>query len=129
MVESSGEHTRGLNLKLRGLTPVVDAARVLALELGETSTNTLERLDRAAEKKIVRSELLAAIDDAYDYINWIRINHHLKAAAAGRPLTNLVDPALLNPMERKILKESFTIIGQLQELLGVRYKNWRGREG
>jgi CBS domain-containing protein len=129
VVESSGEHTRGLNLKLRGLTPVVDAARVLALELGETSTNTLERLGRAAEKKIVRSELLAAIDDAYDYINWIRINHHLKAGAAGRPLTNLVDPALLNPMERKILKESFTIIGQLQELLGVRYKNWRGREG
>ena len=129
VVESSGEHSSGLNLKLRGLTPVVDAARVMALELGEPSTNTLDRLAAAAQKKIIRSEMLAAVDDAYDYINWIRIDHHLKASTVGRPLTNLVDPALLNPMERKVLKESFTIIGQLQELLGARYKNWRGREG
>ena len=127
VVESTGAHTSGLNLKLRGLTPVVDAARVLALELGEPSTNTLERL-AAAANSVIRSEMLGAVDDAYDYINWIRINHHLQASAAGRPLTNLVDPALLNPMERKVLKESFTIIGQLQELLGARYKSWRTRE-
>ncbi len=129
VVETSGAHTRGLNLKLRGLTPVVEAARVLALDLGTPATNTLERLAAAAEKKIIRPELLAAIDDAYDYINWIRIDHHLKTKAAGKQLTNLVDPAQLNPMERKMLKESFAIIGQLQELLGVRYKNWRGLEG
>jgi CBS domain-containing protein len=129
VVETSGAHSSGLNLKLRGLTPVVDAARVLALELGTPATNTLERLAAAVDRNIIRPELRAAIDDAYDYINWIRIDHHLKASAAGRPLTNLVDPARLNPMERKMLKESFTIIGQLQELLGARYKSWRGREG
>ena len=128
VVESSGKHTSGLNLKLRGLTPVVDAARVLALELGESSTNTLHRLAAASRGKIIRPNMLAAIDDAYDYINWIRINHHLKASDAGEPLTNLVDPAHLNPMERKVLKESFTIIGQLQELLGAHYKSWRPRE-
>jgi hypothetical protein len=31
-------------------------------------------------------------------------------------------------MERKMLKESFAIIGQLQELLGVRYRSLRKRE-
>jgi CBS domain-containing protein len=127
VVESSGAHSSGLNLKLRGLTPVVEAARVLSLDLGVPATNTLERLS-AAGQKIIRSELLAAVDDAYDYINWIRIDHHLKASTAGQPLTNRVDPSLLNPMERKMLKESFAIIGQLQELLGARYRSFRGRE-
>jgi CBS domain-containing protein len=51
VVEKSGEHNNGLNLKLRGLTPVVDVARVLALELGVASTNTLERLKAATGKK------------------------------------------------------------------------------
>ena len=62
------------------------------------------------------------MDDAYDYINCIRISHHLKAHAQGTRMNNLVDPALLNPMERKVLKESFTVISQLQELLAARYR-------
>ncbi|BBO71128.1 nucleotidyltransferase family protein [Desulfosarcina alkanivorans] len=125
VVEKSGEHNNGLNLKLRGLTPVVDAARVLALELGVTSTNTLKRLKAATKKKVLRPDFLAAIDDAYDYINFIRIDHHLKAREAGTQMNNFVDPALLNPMERKVLKESFTVISQLQELMAGRYQSWR----
>jgi CBS domain-containing protein len=129
VVEKSGEHNNGLNLKLRGLTPVVDVARVLALELGVPSTNTIERLKAATKKKVLRPDFFAAIDDAYDYINFIRIDHHLKARRAGTQMNNFVDPALLNPMERKVLKESFTVISQLQELMAARYKSWRIKEG
>jgi CBS domain-containing protein len=129
VVEKSGEHNNGLNLKLRGLTPVVDVARVLALELGVPSTNTIERLKAATKKKVLRPDFFAAIDDAYDYINFIRIDHHLKARRAGTQMNNFVDPALLNPMERKVLKESFTVISQLQELMAARYQSWRIKEG
>jgi CBS domain-containing protein len=128
VVEKSGAHNNGLNLKLRGLTPVVDVARVLALELGVASTNTLERLKAATKKKVLRPDFFAAIDDAYDYINFIRIDHHLKARNAGTRMNNFVDPALLNPMERKVLKESFTVISQLQELMGSRYQSWRVKD-
>ncbi len=119
VVEKSGAHNSGLNLKLRGLTPVVDVARVLALELGVSATNTIERLRAATEHRVLRRDFYAAVDDAYDYINYIRIDHHLKAVREGRPMTNFVDPAMLNPMERKVLKESFTVISQLQELLAA----------
>jgi CBS domain-containing protein len=102
---------------------------VLALELGVASTNTLESLKAAAEKKVLRPDFIAAIDDAYDYINFIRIDHHLKARRAGTQMNNFVDPMLLNPMERKVLKESFTVISQLQELMAARYQNWRMKEG
>jgi CBS domain-containing protein len=43
VVEKSGEHKNKLNLKLSGLTPLVDAARVLSLEQGIKETNTLYR--------------------------------------------------------------------------------------
>ncbi|BBO85360.1 nucleotidyltransferase family protein [Desulfosarcina ovata subsp. sediminis] len=127
VVETSGEHSRGLNLKLRGLTPVVDAARVMALELGIAETNTVARLKAVTRKNGLDAEFAAAIDDAYDYINFIRISHHLRNRTQGQPLNNFVNPALLNPMERKVLKESFSIISQLQELLAVRYQIWGTR--
>jgi CBS domain-containing protein len=101
---------------------------VLALELGVASTNTLERLKAATGKKVLRPDFFAAIDDAYDYINFIRIDHHLKSRDAGTPMNNFVDPALLNPMERKVLKESFTVISQLQELMAGRYQSWRVKD-
>ncbi len=122
VIEKSGEHNSGLNLKLRGLAPVVDVARVLALELSVDATNTLERLMAATRKKILRPGFFSAVDDAYDYINFIRIGHHLRARTEGMPMNNFVDPGLLNPMERKVLKESFSIISQLQELLAARYR-------
>lgn len=122
VLEKSEKHNRGLNLKLRGLTPVVDAARVLALELGVASANTLVRLSAAVQKKILRPDFFAATCDAYDYINAIRVKHHLEAIYQGKRMNNFVDPAVLNPMERKVLKECFVIIGKLQELMSIRYR-------
>jgi CBS domain-containing protein len=122
VVETSGAHSRGLNLKLHGLTPVVDAVRIIALETAIPETNTMTRLHRIHQQNILDADFAAAIDDAYDYINFIRISHHLRARAHGLPLNNFVDPALLNALERKVLKESFTIVRQLQEFLSRRYQ-------
>ncbi len=127
VVETSGAQSSGLNLKLHGLTPVVDAARIMALEAGIPETNTMARLNRIQQQHVLDADFTAAIDDAYDYINFIRISHHLRARAHGLPLNNFVDPALLNPMERKVLKDSFTIIRQLQDLLSRRYQIWNLR--
>lgn len=127
VVETSGAHTRGLNLKLRGLTPVVDALRVMALEKGIPETNTMARLEATTRLKMLDADFAAAVDDAYDYINFIRISHHLANRHRGAPLDNLVDPTRLNPMERKVLKESFAIVSRLQEMLSVRYQIWGAR--
>jgi CBS domain-containing protein len=37
---------------------------------------------------------------------------------------NHVDPASLNSLQRKMLKESFGVITKLQELLEHRYQTW-----
>lgn len=129
VVEKSGEHKNELNLKLSGLAPVVDAARVLALELGIEATNTMERLEEITNQKMLDPDFLSAVDNAYDFINFIRITHHLKALSRGSRMQNFIDPVSLNPMQRKMLKESFAIISRLQDQLGARYQARFSREG
>ena len=125
MVEKSGEHKNELNLKLKGLTPVVDAARVLALESGITTTNTMERFEAITDKGILKPEFLSEVDDAYDFINFMRISYHLRSRSRGDFMNNFIDPARLNNIQRKWLKESFAIVSQLQDALSVRYQTKR----
>lgn len=122
VVEKSGEHKNELNLKLKGLTPVVDAARVLALESGIAATNTMERLEAVADKGKLKPGFLSELDDAYDFINFIRISHHLQSRSRGDFMNNFIDPSRLNNIQRKWLKESFAIVSRLQEKLSIRYQ-------
>jgi CBS domain-containing protein len=122
VVDKGGEHKNQLNLKLSGLTPIVDAARVMALELGVLKTNTLERLEEVARAGLIPRDLAADLREAFGFITLLRIGQHLEARARGEVPDNFVDPAALNKLQRKMLKESFAVINKLQELMEHRYQ-------
>jgi CBS domain-containing protein len=122
VVDKAGEHKNQLNLKLSGLTPIVDAARVMALDLGVLKTNTLERLEEIAQAGIIAPALVADLKEAFSFITLLRIGQHLQARARGETPDNFVDPASLNKLQRKMLKESFAVINQLQEQMEYRYQ-------
>ena len=122
VVEKSGEHANQLNLKMSGLTPIVDAARVMALDLGAPSTNTLERLEAIQRRGILKDELAADLKEAFSFITLLRIGRHLEDRAAGRTPDNFVDPESLNNFQRKMLKEAFKVVTELQSLLEQRYQ-------
>ncbi len=122
VVEKSGEHKNKLDLKLRGLTPVVDAARILSLELNIRATNTLDRLQEIHERKFLGDDLYADLSEAYGFISYLRISHHLDAKSSGREPDNFIAPDALNTLQRKMLKESFLVIHKLQEMLEFHYQ-------
>ena len=122
VVEKSGEHANKLNLKLSGLTPIVDGARVMALELGIDTTNTLERLEAIEAQSLLKQELAADLVEAFSFITLLRISRHLEARAEGRTPDNFVDPESLNNFQRKMLKEAFKVVNELQSLLEQRYQ-------
>jgi CBS domain-containing protein len=122
VVEKSGEHKNKLNLKLSGLTPIVDAARVMALDLGLTQTNTLERLELITQAGLIKPDQAADLREAFGFITLLRIGQHLAARAQGEVPDNFVDPASLNSLQRKMLKESFGVISQFQQMLEYRYQ-------
>ncbi|MCF8115101.1 MAG: DUF294 nucleotidyltransferase-like domain-containing protein [Desulfarculaceae bacterium] len=122
VVEKGGEHANQLNLKLSGLTPIVDGARVMALDLGITSTNTLERLEAIEAQGTIKPELAADLQEAFSFITLLRISRHLEARAAGQTPDNFVDPQGLTNFQRKMLKEAFKVVSELQSLLEQRYQ-------
>jgi CBS domain-containing protein len=140
VVLKDGEHKNKLNLKLSGLTPMVDAVRVMALDqqvapsevrarLQEELpfarvTNTLDRLEEIARRGLIKPAEAADLREAFSFITLMRIGHHLEARARGEVPDNFVDPAQLNGLQRKMLKESFGVIARLQDLLEHRYQTW-----
>ena len=140
VVLKGGEHKNKLNLKLSGLTPMVDAVRVMALDqqvapsevrarLQEDLpfarvTNTLDRLEEIARRGLIKPGEAADLREAFSFITLMRIGRHLEARARGEVPDNFVDPGQLNGLQRKMLKESFGVIARLQDLLEHRYQTW-----
>ncbi|WP_290647665.1 putative nucleotidyltransferase substrate binding domain-containing protein [Aquisalimonas sp.] len=121
-VESRGEYRNTLNLKLNGVTPFVDAARILALAHRIPATNTMERLRMAADARVVDPGDVAAWAEAYDYIQMLRMRRNQEQRAAGEALSNRIDPSELNELDRRILKEAFREARALQNKIESDYQ-------
>jgi len=111
-----------LDLKVQGLTPFVDGARLLALSNGIGASNTLERLRQLVNKGVIEKKDGAAYEEAYHFIQQTRMQHHQQQARDGEAYSNRLDPDSLNNLDRRILRESFRQAQRLQANLGLRYQ-------
>lgn len=114
-----------IDLKLNGITPFVDAARIFSLAAGVGETNTIRRLRLSAEKMRMDSAEIDAWIDALLFIQVLRMRRHDEAHAQGAAddeLDNLIDPEQLNELDRRILKEAFRQARKLQARLAMEYQ-------
>jgi CBS domain-containing protein len=121
VVEKSGEHKNKLNLKLNGLTPLVDAIRTLALGQKVLDPNTLDRISALVEKESLTSTEADDLRDAFNVIMLARVRHHVHVLNQGGVPDNYIDPDELSIIQRTMLKEAFKTIDKLQGLLELRY--------
>jgi CBS domain-containing protein len=91
--------------------------RVFALAAGLTETNTLQRLRGAGERLGFDATEIGGWEEAYQFIQLLRLRGQDRELAAQRPAVNLVDPDDLNGLDRRILKESMRQARRLQERL------------
>ena len=68
VLEQGGEHDETLDLKHRGIVPITDIARVLALSLGKESVNTVERLRACAGTNVLSTDMAENLEDALEFI-------------------------------------------------------------
>ena len=119
--KKSGEKAT-LDLKVQGLTPFVDAARLLALANGIETNNTLERFRELVAKEIIEPLDGAAYEEAYHFIQQTRMQQHQRQSRENLPYSNRVDPDSLNHLDRRILRESLRQAQRLQSSLSLRYQ-------
>ena len=122
MVDRAGEHKNELNLKLRGIGPIVDLIRFFALEEGVSETSTLERIESLRSTHPIIIELGDEIEQAFEFISLLRIHHQLDQMERNIPPDNFINPGKLTNLEKKSLKESFQVILKIQEAITEIYR-------
>ncbi|MHB1619449.1 MAG: DUF294 nucleotidyltransferase-like domain-containing protein [Sulfuricella sp.] len=109
------EHT--LDLKLNGITPFVDAARIFSLYAGTGETSTIRRLRASGAQWQIDPATLEAWIDAFLFIQLLRLRIQHEQDQRGAALSNKIDPDSLNDLDRRILKEAFRQARKLQATL------------
>ncbi|MDH5786107.1 MAG: DUF294 nucleotidyltransferase-like domain-containing protein [Chromatiales bacterium] len=125
LLEHGGEHANSFDLKLRGTIPIIDIARLHALSAGLSQVNTLDRLKAAARATVMSAQGANDLQQAYEFINTLRLRHQSDRILAAEPADNYLDPASLSPLDRDHLKECFAVIGDFQKTLEQRYQSGR----
>jgi len=111
-----------LDLKLNGITPFVDAARIFSLAVGGNQTNTLQRLREMCEPLRVSHQDAEAWGEAFLFIQLLRLRLHHDQCERKEPLSNKVDPDSFNNLDKRILKEAFRQARKLQTKLSLDYQ-------
>jgi CBS domain-containing protein len=122
VVEKSGEHKDQLNLKARGINPLVDLVRFFALEKGIRASSTLERIDALRESHPVVREFADELKQALDFLLLLRVHSQYHQMSDGGEVNNFITPSRLTNLERRTIKDAFHLISRVQDLLLERSK-------
>jgi CBS domain-containing protein len=122
VVEKSGEHKDEFDLKVKGIAPLVDAVRLFALEKGIRETSTLERIETLRDRHTIVKESAEELEYAFEFIMLLRVQHQFDQIEVGRQPDNFINPYKLSSLDKKILKDSFSLISRIQDLIIERYK-------
>lgn len=120
--ESVDSDEKGMDMKKRGVVPVIDLARVYTLAGGLHAVNTWERLDAIAASNGINQVNIDDLKDAFEFISMVRLQHQAKQIERGQKPNNYVPPEELSALERRHLKDAFEVVSNLQDFMSTRYK-------
>ena len=116
----------GIDLKMSGSVPFVDAARIFALAAGVPATNTVLRMQGAAVARGMPPAETDAWCNAFEYVQLLRLREQHRRLDQAPPKRddanpNVVALATLPDLDRRILKEAMRQIRRLQQRLELDY--------
>ncbi|HCM04918.1 MAG TPA: nucleotidyltransferase [Oceanospirillales bacterium] len=122
VVEQNGEHAHELNLKKRGVIPIIDIIRLHALAHGLFEVNTIDRLEALVECKALTIVDSRNIQDALQVLMQLRLVHQAEEIVKGQKPSNYVNPVSLSKIVAKQLKDAFGIVKDAQQGVKLKYR-------
>lgn len=119
VLEDAGEHRDTLDIK-RGISAIVQLARVHALRAGATALPTGARLAAARARGVLAVESAVDLADAHELMSYLRLQHQVAQVRDGRRPDNHLDPESLSSLDRRHLRDAFQIVRQAQHGLSTR---------
>ncbi|HAM53414.1 MAG TPA: hypothetical protein DCP92_22975 [Nitrospiraceae bacterium] len=133
VVEKSGEHKDELNLKIKGIVPLVYIVRLFALERDVRESSTLGRIGELRNSHTIIGEHADEIEHAFEFITLLTAHHQAELLEKGKDIDDFINPDKLSNLEKKTIKDAFHLIARLQDSTIERYKaliwerRWLGR--
>jgi CBS domain-containing protein len=109
-----GDHQGRIDLKAHGTAPIVDLARLFALEAASAEMATVARLRTVTEPGTV-GRTAADLAAAFEYLQEVRLRHQAQQLEAAATPDDLVALADLGALERRWLKDAFHLLHTCQE--------------
>jgi CBS domain-containing protein len=125
-VRPSGKAThRGmLDIKINGLCPIIDIARILALERNVYHTSTLARLAELGDTHDTMHTFRHDLEEAFEFLMSLRLRHQFQQIEEGREPDNYLGLEGLGAMETGMLKGAFKVILSAQRSVMKKYSEW-----
>ena len=116
VLADTGPYAGTIDLKRRGARLFVDAARVIGLSTGVAHTSTAARVRIGGTRIDVPQAECDAVVEAFYFIQLLRLRGGTSESA------NHLDPATLNEVDRRILKECFRQVRRMQTRVRLDYQ-------
>ncbi len=121
VVESGGQRRGLLDLKRRGLLPIVEIARWAGLMGGVGAASTRDRLRAAGVAGVLADEQVTDLLEAFDVVTDVRIAHQLGQLESGSAPDDDIKPNLLSSIGRAQLREAFRAVASVQRALQAEF--------
>lgn len=118
ITEKSKEHRNMVNLKSSACVHMVDCLRIFSLREGIVQTNTFDRLDELAKRRVFSRDDTELFFTAYETLMTLRIRQSLLQLSQGKQPDNYINPDELSKREKAALREAFLAVDRLQNLTG-----------
>ncbi|MDM3869927.1 DUF294 nucleotidyltransferase-like domain-containing protein [Porticoccus sp. W117] len=117
VLEHSGEHKNRFDVKLRGIMPLTDLARIYALASGDSEISTRQRLLNAVDNNVLSLKSARNLLDAQEFISHLRLEHQGELLTQGKTADNHIDPRSLSSLVRHQLRDAFAMIVDAQSVM------------
>ena len=121
VVQKSGAHKGGLDVKKGGIFPLTQGIRTLAAEHGVLSTSTEERITGLLEAGALSAGFGARVREAYAFFHVLRTGNQAEMIEKRDKPDNFIMPDRLSAAERKRLKACFATVTEFQALVSKKY--------
>ncbi len=118
---ASGDSPHTFDIK-DAMLPIINFARLYALQQHLEETNTFDRLARLAELGVLQEESYRGISQAYSHLMQLRYRHQVERIKAGREPNNAINPKALSQIEVGILKNTFAQISLIQKKVSFDFR-------
>lgn len=118
----SGRAAAQVDMKKRGLFPLVHGVRALALQYRTGGTSTVARLAALEAAGHVDGQLARDLTDALHFLMGLKLASNLRQMEEGRAPDTMVRLDELGTLERQAFKDSLAIVRRFRQWLGLHYR-------